>query len=101
MTIFVEAEIVVEPLTNAAFDRFVKNYAEVWQPVICRHGWDLVGAWKRTGGSLNTIIHLYRFESLAHFDELRELTRSDPALAAAMEHYSGLEPKETVLVAQA
>src|SRR5581483_2022761 len=80
MTVFMEARVNVRPLTNATMDRFVDHYSDVEHPILERNGYDLVGAWKATGGPLGQVIHLYRFDTISALDLSRTSLLGDPDL---------------------
>lgn len=69
MTILLETVHTVKPLTNTAFDRYVDVYGDVVIPAFARHGYDLIGAWKRTGGPMGQDVLLIRFEGLAALEQ--------------------------------
>jgi hypothetical protein len=89
VTVFIEAMHTVRPLTNTAFDRYVEFYGNDVMPVLARHGFDVVGAWKRTGGVMGEDVLLIRFENMAAYEQAGASMATDPALAKAMASYAG------------
>jgi hypothetical protein len=87
LTVFLEAQIDVRPLTARHLDLFVEMYSSAEAPELDRHGFELVGAWKRTGGSLNHVVHLYRFDSLERYVAIRAAVRADERFAAVVDAY--------------
>lgn len=83
MTIFVEAVHTVKPLTNTAFDAYVAWYGEFVIPALKRNGFDVVGAFKRTGGPMGQDVLLMRFESAAAYEKAGLSLRSDAAFLAS------------------
>lgn len=80
MPIFLEAVHTVYPLTGSAFDRYVEIYGELVVPAFGRHGFDLLGAWKRTGGPMGQDVLLVRFDSLADFERASASLMSDAVI---------------------
>jgi len=89
MPIFIEAVHTVKPLTNTAFDAYVDWYGEVIMPALRRNGYDVLGAWKRTGGPMGQDVLLTRFEDAAHYDQAGKSLRADKAMASAMATMAG------------
>jgi hypothetical protein len=89
MTILFEASHSVRPLTRSAFDRYLDYYANVVLPAMRRHGMEMIGAWKRTGGELNRDVMLFRFESMGHYERAAAAIRTDPAFAASRASIAG------------
>ena len=83
MTILLEAVHRIRPITNTAFDRYVDFYGNVALPTMQRHGWDVLGAWKRTGGPMNEDVLLVRFESQAAFEQATRSLFKDTSMAEA------------------
>jgi len=102
MTVFMEARVNVRPLTNATMDRFVDHYSDVEHPILERNGYDLVGAWKATGGPLGQVIHLYRFDTISALDLSRTSLLGDPDLLtiyqSAMSVLDGAAMREFVRI---
>jgi hypothetical protein len=69
MTVYVQAVHTVRPLRGDLFDRWVDFYANDALPRMARHGFEVVGAWKRSTGRLNQDLVLTRFESLAAYEK--------------------------------
>lgn len=69
MTVYVQAIHTVRPLTGDIFDRWTDFYANFAVPRMQSHGFELVGAWKRSTGRLNQDLLLTRFESLAAYEK--------------------------------
>jgi hypothetical protein len=69
MTVYVQAIHTVRPLRGDLFDRWVDFYANDAIPRMARHGFEVVGAWKRSTGRLNQDLVLTRFESLAAYEK--------------------------------
>jgi hypothetical protein len=89
MPIFIEAVHTVKPLTNTAFDAYVDWYGEAIMPALRRNGYDVLGAWKRTGGPMGQDVLLTRFEDAAHYDQAGKSLRADKAMAGAMAAMAG------------
>ncbi|HJN91802.1 MAG TPA: NIPSNAP family protein [Dehalococcoidia bacterium] len=84
MTVFVEAMHTIKPLTNTAFDTFVEVYRESVIPAFARHGYDLLGAFKRTGGEMGQDVLLFRFENLAAMEQASASMAKDTAMYQAI-----------------
>ena len=69
MAVFLEVRHRIKPITNTAFDLFVDFYADTVMPAMDRHGIDLFGAWKVTGGEMGWDLSIHRYESMAHAEE--------------------------------
>ncbi len=96
MAVYLEVRHRIKPITNTAFDLFVDFYAETVVPAMDRHGIDLIGAWKMTGGEMGWDISLHRYESMAHAEECLNALGQDRALWGAVEKLRGeLEIEET------
>ena len=52
MPVLVQAIHTVRPIGGAIFDRWVDIYGAEVVPAMQRSGWDLLGAWKRSSGTL-------------------------------------------------
>ncbi len=89
MTVFLEVRHRIKPLTNTAFDLFVDFYAETVVPATERHGIDLFGAWKMTGGEMGWDISLHRYEDMAHAERALGSLAKDRALWSAVEKLRG------------
>ena len=84
MTILVEPTITLRPLGGDAVQHFTKVYEEFEHPVIGAKGFDLVGAWTKTSGTVGQIAHLYRFDDLTAYDASRRAMREDPEFMAKL-----------------
>ena len=89
MAVFLEVRHRITPITNTAFDLFVDFYADTVVPAMERHGIDLVGAWKLTGGEMGWDMSLQRYESMAHAEECLASLGQDQALWSAVEKLRG------------
>ena len=89
MSVFLEVRHRIKPLTNTAFDLFVDFYADTVAPAMDRHGIDLIGAWKMTGGEMGWDISIHRYESMAHAEECLASLGQDQALWSAVEKLRG------------
>ncbi len=89
MAVFLEVRHRITPITNTAFDLFVDFYADTVAPAMERHGIDLVGAWKLTGGEMGWDMSLQRYESMAHAEECLASLGQDQALWSAVEKLRG------------
>ncbi len=89
MAVFLEVRHRIKPITNTAFDLFVDFYADTVVPAMERHGIDLVGAWKLTGGEMGWDMSLQRYESMAHAEECLASLGQDQALWSAVEKLRG------------
>jgi hypothetical protein len=69
MTVYVQAIHTVRPLRRDYFDRWVEWYANEALPRMASHGFEVVGAWKRSTGRGNQDLLLTRFESLAAYEK--------------------------------
>ena len=99
MTIYVEAVHTVKPLTNTAFDRYVAWYGEHVIPAMKRSGFDILGAWKRTGGAMGQDVFLHRFENMNAYQEAGIALRKDTEfLKAASLRDGAFEITEAVKV---
>ncbi len=84
MEIFVEAVHRVTPFRPEVFDRWVRFYDETAVPAMRRHGYDLIGAWRRATGAAGEDVVLIHFESLAAFEQASSRLTGDEAIAAGM-----------------
>lgn len=84
MAVYVEAVHTVYPLTDSAFDRYVELYGEFVVPAFEKHGWELLGAWKRTGGPMGQDLLLVRFDSLGDFERASQSLLGDPRIQTAL-----------------
>lgn len=75
MTVVLEATVDVKPIGARSVDLFIDLYNVNETGALKQHGYEVIGAWKRTGGPVNRITHLYRFESLTQYADLRERAR--------------------------
>ena len=89
MAVFLEVRHRIKPITNTAFDLFVDFYADTVAPAMERHGIDLIGAWKLTGGEMGWDMSLQRYESMAHAEECLASLGQDKALWSAVEKLRG------------
>jgi len=89
MTVFLEVRHRIKPITNTAFDLFVDFYAETVVPAMERHGIDLIGAWKMTGGEMGWDLSIHRYESMAHAEQALNSLGQDAALWSAVEKLRG------------
>ncbi len=89
MAVFLEVRHRITPITNTAFDLFVDFYADTVVPAMERHGIDLIGAWKMTGGEMGWDISIHRYESMAHAEECLASLGQDKALWSAVEKLRG------------
>ena len=89
MAVYLEVRHRIKPITNTAFDLFVDFYAETVVPAMDRHGIDLIGAWKMTGGEMGWDISLHRYESMAHAEQCLAALGQDRALWGAVEKLRG------------
>lgn len=97
MTVFLEAVHTIKPLTGEAFDRFVDFYTNAVVPAMERSGFDLIGAWKRTGGAMNQDVVLIRFENMAAYEKAAASLQSDAGLQRGLALLgSGVQLAETV-----
>ena len=84
MTILVEARHIVRPITAAAFNAYVDFYANDVMPALQRNGFELLGAWKRSGGAMGQDVVLYRFASLADYERAQASLAADGSLGSAI-----------------
>ena len=89
MAVYLEVRHRIKPITNTAFDLFVDFYADTVVPAMERHGIDLIGAWKMTGGEMGWDISIHRYESMAHAEECLGSLGQDKALWSAVEKLRG------------
>ncbi len=89
MAVFLEVRHRIKPITNTAFDLFVDFYADTVVPAMERHGIDLIGAWKMTGGEMGWDLSIHRYESMAHAEECLASLGQDRALWSAVEKLRG------------
>ncbi len=89
MAVLLEVRHRIMPITNTAFDLFVDFYADTVVPAMDRHGIDLIGAWKMTGGEMGWDISIQRYESMAHAEECLTALGQDQALWSAVEKLRG------------
>ena len=89
MAVFLEVRHRIKPITNTAFDLFVDFYADTVVPAMERHGIDLIGAWKMTGGEMGWDLSIHRYESMAHAEECLSSLGQDRALWSAVEKLRG------------
>ena len=84
MTILVEARHSIRPITSAAFNAYVDFYGSDVIPAMQRNGYDLVGAWERSGGEMGQDVALYRFASLADYEKANASLAADATLARSI-----------------
>ena len=89
MAVFLEVRHRIKPITNTAFDLFVDFYADTVVSAMERHGIDLIGAWKMTGGEMGWDLSIHRYESMAHAEECLASLGQDRALWSAVEKLRG------------
>ena len=89
MAVFLEVRHRIKPITNTAFDLFVDFYADTVVPAMERHGIDLIGAWKMTGGEMGWDLSIHRYESMAHAEECLGSLGQDQALWGAVDKLRG------------
>lgn len=89
MAVLLEVRHRIKPITNTAFDLFVDFYADTVVPAMDRHGIDLIGAWKMTGGEMGWDISIQRYDSMAHAEECLASLGQDQALWSAVETLRG------------
>lgn len=89
MAVFLEVRHRIKPITNTAFDLFVDFYADTVVPAMDRHGIDLIGGWKMTGGEMGWDVSLQRYESMAHAEECLASLGQDTSLWSAVEKLRG------------
>ena len=103
MDVYVEAVHRVTPFRPEVFDRWVQFYDQVAIPIMTRHGYDVVGVWRRLTGGAGEDVILNRFDSLAGFEEISNDLFRDPALAdgiaALREEFPEIGIQETVKIA--
>lgn len=84
MAVYLEAVHTVRPLTSRVFDRYVELYGELVVPKFAEHGLELLGAWKRTGGTMGQDLLLLRFDSLGDMERAMASVMTDPALQTVL-----------------
>ena len=89
MAVLLEVRHRIKPITNTAFDLFVDFYADTVVPAMDRHGIDLIGAWKMTGGEMGWDLSIHRYESMAHAEECLASLGQDRALWSAVDKLRG------------
>ena len=89
MTVFLEVRHRIKPITNTAFDLFVDFYSDTVVPAMERHGIDLIGGWKVTGGEMGWDLSIHRYESMAHAEECLGSLGQDKALWSAVDKLRG------------
>jgi hypothetical protein len=80
VTILVEARHFIRPITAAAFNAYVDFYGSDVIPAMQRNGFELVGAWKRSGGIMGQDVALYRFDSMADYEKANASLGADASL---------------------
>ncbi len=89
MAVYLEVRHRIKPITNTAFDLFVDFYADTVVPAMERHGIDLIGAWKMTGGEMGWDLSIHRYESMAHAEDCLASLGQDKSLWSAVEKLRG------------
>ncbi len=89
MPVYLEVRHRIKPITNTAFDLFVDFYADTVAPAMERHGIDLIGAWKLSGGQMGWDLSIQRYESMAHAEECLASLGQDRALWSTVEKIRG------------
>ena len=89
MAVFLEVRHRIKPITNTAFDLFVDFYADTVVPAMDRHGIDLIGAWKVTGGEMGWDLSIHRYENMAHAEECLNSLGQDKALWSDVDKLGG------------
>ena len=89
MAVYLEVRHRIKPITNTAFDLFVDFYADTVVPAMERHGIDLIGAWKMTGGEMGWDLSIHRYESMAHAEECLASLGRDKTLWSTVEKLRG------------
>lgn len=89
MSVFLEVRHRIKPITNTAFDLFVDFYSETVVPAMDRHGIDLIGGWKVTGGEMGWDLSIHRYESMAHAEECLNSLGRDTALWSQVDKLRG------------
>jgi hypothetical protein len=87
LSVLLEASVDIHPIANKSLDLFARLYTTNEAPILEEHGYRLVGAWKRTGGPLNRIVHLYRFDDLQEYAKVRDRVRGDQRFADVIRQY--------------
>ena len=100
MGILVEARHIIRPITAAAFNAYVDFYGNDVIPAMQRNGFDLVGAWKRSGGEMGQDVAVYRFASLADYERANASLARDATLGPVIgKMLESVEMAETTKVA--
>jgi hypothetical protein len=81
MTVILQAIHTIRPIGGAIFDRWVDVYGTAVVPAMQRSGFDILGAWKRSSGSLQQDLLLVRFDSLAAYEQAGAALRRDKGLS--------------------
>ncbi len=89
MAVLLEVRHRIKPITNTAFDLFVDFYSDTVVPAMDRHGIDLIGGWKVTGGEMGWDLSIHRYESMAHAEECLNSLGQDKALWSAVDKLRG------------
>lgn len=84
MTVFLQAIHTIRPIGGAIFDRWVDVYSNAVVPAMQRNGWDIIGGWKRSTGTLQQDLLLVRFDSLADFERASASLRKDREMGASV-----------------
>ncbi len=83
MSLVLETSLTVRPI--GILNRFIEVYANDARALGERHGFELLGAWRRPGGTGQQVMHLHLFESLASYEQARASLLADPASTALLE----------------
>ena len=98
---FLELIHTAQPLTNTAFDTWVDFCAATGVPAMEQRGFDLVGAWKRTGGCMLQDVHLFRWQDRTALDQAAWSPSNGPTVLEALGKTSApVDVVETVKIAE-
>ncbi len=84
MSVLIEGSHAVRPLTAAAFAEYVDFYGNEIVPAMERHGFELLGAWRSSGGPLGRDVVLTRFPSIAEYERASASLAADPRIGSAL-----------------
>lgn len=74
--------MIVDVRTYTLVPRKMPQYVETFEklalPVVKRHGFQLMGYYTSQIGTLNQVVHLWRYESLADLERKRAARDADP-----------------------
>ena len=75
--------MIVDVRTYTLIPRRLTKYLELFEkhalPVMKRHGLELMGYYASYIGSLNQVVHLWRYDNLADMEKKRTARDADPA----------------------